>query len=81
MPAIFCFKEWSVELSARSFLTPWSEVLKSLTEIPALLPTSCAALWESLHLSASVSSSETREQCLLACTHVCTHWREAGRLK
>lgn len=51
MPAIFCFKEWSVELSARSFLTPWSEVLKSLTEIPALLPTSCAALWESLHLS------------------------------
>ena len=40
-----------MELSARSFLKPWSEVLKSLTEIPALLPTSCAALWESLHLS------------------------------
>ena len=41
-----------MELSARSFPKPWSEVLKSLTEIPALPPTSCAALWESLHLSA-----------------------------
>lgn len=40
-----------MELSARSSLKPWSEVLKSLTETPALLPTSCAALWESLHLS------------------------------